>query len=39
MKEISKSDFFETGKEGVRKIITPDDKKIDNLMEMFDIIL
>ena len=39
MKEISKSDFFEMGKDGVRKILTPDDKKIDNLMEMFDIIL
>ena len=29
MTEIKKSDFFETGKEGVRKILTPDDKKID----------
>ena len=29
MNEIRKSDFFETGKDGVRKILTPDDKKID----------
>ena len=29
MIEIAKSDFFETGKEGVKKILTPDDKKID----------
>ncbi|MCQ2450306.1 MAG: HAD family hydrolase, partial [Clostridia bacterium] len=29
MKEIQKSDFFEVGSEGVRKILTPDDKKID----------
>ena len=29
MIEIQKSDFFEVGKEGVRKILTPDDKKID----------
>lgn len=29
MDEITKSDFFETGKDGVRKILTPDDKKID----------
>lgn len=29
MNEISKSDFFETGRDGVRKILTPDDKKID----------
>lgn len=29
MLEISKSDFFETGKDGVKKILTPDDKKID----------
>ncbi|MDD6484258.1 MAG: HAD family phosphatase [Clostridiales bacterium] len=29
MNEIKKSDFFETGKDGVRKILTPDDKKID----------
>lgn len=29
MNEIRKNDFFETGKEGVRKILTPDDKKID----------
>lgn len=29
MNEILKSDFFETGKDGVRKILTPDDKKID----------
>ena len=29
MNEITKSDFFETGKDGVRKILTPDDKKID----------
>lgn len=29
MTEINNSDFFETGKEGVKKILTPDDKKID----------
>ena len=29
MNEIQKNDFFETGKGGVRKILTPDDKKID----------
>ena len=29
MNEIQKNDFFKTGKEGVRKILTPDDKKID----------
>ena len=29
MIEIQKSDFFETGKNGVKKILTPDDKKID----------
>ena len=29
MNEIKKSDFFELGKEGVKKILTPDDKKID----------
>ena len=29
MNEIRKSEFFETGKDGVRKILTPDDKKID----------
>lgn len=29
MNEITKSDFFETGKDGVRKILTPDDRKID----------
>ena len=29
MIEIQKSDFFETGKEGVKRILTPDDKKID----------
>ena len=29
MIEINKSDFFEVGKEGVKKILTPDDKKID----------
>ncbi len=29
MNEIRKNDFFETGKDGVRKILTPDDKKID----------
>ena len=29
MNEILKSDFFEVGKEGVKKIWTPDDKKID----------
>ena len=29
MNEILKSDFFEAGKQGVKKIWTPDDKKID----------
>lgn len=29
MNEILKSDFFETGRDGVRKILTPNDKKID----------
>ncbi len=29
MNEIQKSEFFETGKGGVKKIVTPDDKKID----------
>lgn len=29
MKEIAKNDFFEVGKQGVKRIITPDDKKID----------
>lgn len=29
MIEITKNDFFETGRDGVRKILTPDDKKID----------
>lgn len=29
MNEITKSDFFEVGKDGVKKIWTPDDKKID----------
>jgi len=29
MNEILRNDFFETGKDGVRKILTPDDKKID----------
>lgn len=29
MIEIEKSDFFELGKAGVRKILTPDDRKID----------
>ena len=29
MNEIEKSDFFEAGKEGVKHIFTPDDKKID----------
>lgn len=29
MNEIQKSDFFETGKDGVKKILTPEDKKID----------
>ena len=29
MIEIKKSDFFETGKDGVKKILTPNDKKID----------
>ena len=27
MNEITKSDFFEVGKDGVKKILTPDDKK------------
>ena len=29
MNEILKSDFFEVGKDGVKKIYTPEDKKID----------
>lgn len=29
MNEITKSDFFEVGRDGVKKIWTPDDKKID----------
>ena len=29
MIEIKESDFFETGKEGVRRILTPNEKKID----------
>jgi len=29
MTEIKKSDFFEVGRDGVKKILTPDDKKID----------
>ena len=29
MEEIRKSAYFETGKEGVKRILTPDDKKID----------
>lgn len=29
MIELQKSDFFEKGKDGVRKILTPDDRKID----------
>ncbi len=29
MNEILRSDFYEVGKDGVRKILTPDDKKID----------
>ncbi len=29
MTEINKSDFFEVGKDGVKRILTPDDKKID----------
>lgn len=29
MNEIKKSEFFESGKDGVRKILTPDDGKID----------
>lgn len=29
MNEIQKSDFFETGKDGVKNILTPGDKKID----------
>lgn len=29
MTEIQKNDFFETGKDGVKKILTPSDKKID----------
>lgn len=29
MIEIQKSDFFERGKDGVKKILTPDDRKID----------
>ncbi len=29
MNEIVKNEFFETGKDGVRKILTPDDQKVD----------
>ena len=29
MNEIAKNEFFETGKDGVRKILTPDDQKVD----------
>ena len=29
MNEIKKSDYFEADKDGVKRIITPDDKKID----------
>lgn len=29
MNEIKRNEFFETGKDGVRKILTPNDKKID----------
>ena len=29
MNEITQNEFFKTGKDGVRKILTPDDKKID----------
>lgn len=29
MTEITKSDIFETGKDGVKRIVTPDDKKVD----------
>lgn len=29
MNEIKRNEFFETGKDGVREILTPDDKKID----------
>mgnify|MGYP002626818060 CR=1 FL=1 len=29
MIELTKSDFFEKGKDGVKRILTPDDKKID----------
>lgn len=29
MREVQKNEFFETGRDGVRKILTPDDKKID----------
>ena len=29
MNEILKSDYFEKGKDGVKRILTPDDKKID----------
>ncbi|MBQ6018775.1 MAG: HAD hydrolase-like protein [Clostridia bacterium] len=29
MQKIQKSEFFETGKDGVKAILTPDDKKID----------
>ena len=36
MTEIKKSDFFEVGKDGVKRIITPDDKKID-IVEFDDI--
>ena len=29
MIELKKTEFFETGKDGVKKILTPDDRKID----------
>ena len=29
MLEIAKNEFFTAGKDGVKKILTPDDKKID----------
>ena len=29
MRRISKSEFFEVGKDGVKAILTPDDRKID----------
>ena len=36
MNEILKSDFFEKGKDGVKRILTPDDKKIDIIKMMYD---